>query len=286
MNVVPRYRHMVARLLEEKRPLRFVASRVLWRTGLCRLVTFDMDGAYRMRFHPSAISAALWQDRSFRREDLEVCQTILRRGDAYIDVGANVGQLAIVAARAVGETGKVVAVEAHPRTCSFLRDNVALNGLPQIAVHNVALGENEGHISFTSMSCDDQNHVVGGGAQERESAGLSVPMTTLDKLWPSAPVRLLKIDAEGFELRILRGGQQVLSRCDALYIEESEQNLARYGDSCQQVRETLRSAGFRLFARENGALREDPAILSGNRSQNLVVLHAARAVDLLDRFGI
>jgi FkbM family methyltransferase len=276
---------MVARLLEEARPVRFLASRLLWRTGLCRMVTFDMDGDYRMRFHPSAISAALWQDRSFRREDLEVCQTILRPGDTYIDVGANVGQLAIVAARAVGETGKVVAVEAHPRTCAFLRDNVDLNWLPQIAVHNVALGEREGHISFTSMPCDDQNHVV-GGALERESPGLSVPMTTLDKLWPQGHVRLLKIDAEGFELRILRGGGQVLSRCDALYIEDSGQNLARYGDTCQQVREALTSTGFRLFARDNGTLREDPPICSGNLSQNLVALHEDRAIDLFDRLAV
>lgn len=232
------------RLLSEDQPVRFVLGRLLWRTGLCRLITYQMPDGYRMRFHPSAISAALWQDRRFRTEDTDVIRKILRPGDAYVDVGANVGQLAIIAARQVGSAGLVLAIEPHPRTYRFLTENCALNGL-RIDTRNVAVGDREGTLPFTDLPLDDQNFVAtglpGGGRQ------VDVRVTTLDALVPERPIRLMKIDVEGFELHALAGGGATLSRCSCVYIEESSKNLARYGGTPERLHAALVDAGFTLL---------------------------------------
>ncbi len=233
-------------------------------------MTFGLPGGYRMRFHPSAISAALWQERSFRQEDVDVCTSILRPGDTFVDVGANVGQLSIVAARRVGRQGRVVAIEAHPRTFGFLRDNLALNQLDWVDARNTALGDEEGRISFTDLSLDDQNAVATPGA----TASVEVPLTTLDFLWPetAGDIRLLKIDVEGFEAKVLAGGASAIRRCAALYIEESERNLARFGSKPAELRHTLNGLGFEIFGWSADGWRRNPPFALGENSQNLMAL--------------
>ena len=232
-------------------------------------VTFRMPDGYRMRFHPSAISAAIWYEPEFRQDDLDVCRKLLRPGDTYVDVGANVGQLALVGAGRVGATGRVLAIEAHPRTFGFLKDNLALNPDARVEALNVAVGATEGRVSFTSLRLDDQNHV---SAQNDSGPATSVAVARLDSLCPPGRVRLLKIDVEGFELHVLEGATDVLARCDCLYIEESQRNLERYGGTVSQLRAMLTQAGFGIFAHEAKSLTADPGFPAADASQNLLAV--------------
>jgi FkbM family methyltransferase len=276
-------RHRIERLLEEESPGRFLASRLLWRTGLCRLVTFQMPDGYRMRFHPSAISAALWQDRSFRDDDVEVCRRVLRPGDGYLDVGANVGQLAIVAANRVGPAGSVLALEAHPRTYAFLKENCQLNGLSWVQIRNTAVGDHQGTVAFTDMTLDDQNFVASGGGG---SGGVvQVEMQTLDDLVPDRPIRLMKIDVEGFELQVLAGGPRTLSRCGCLYVEESRRNLARFGGTSEQLRQSLKGAGFEVFLYEEGHLSPAPEPTQADGAYNLLAIRPPLIAEIRDSLG-
>ena len=106
-------------ILREQNNLgRFIFSRVLKFSGLWRLKTIQRDG-YRLHLHPAMSSLSLWVNKE-RETDSRVLKALLRQGDTYVDVGANIGHLAIEASLLVGKSGQVYAFEAHPRTAGFL----------------------------------------------------------------------------------------------------------------------------------------------------------------------
>src|SRR4051795_62034 len=73
---------------------------------------------------------------------------LLRPGDTFYDVGANVGFMTLVGAPRVGPAGRVIASEPIPRLAAVVRANAALNGLAQIQVHELALAAAEGTARF------------------------------------------------------------------------------------------------------------------------------------------
>ncbi|MGX5830126.1 FkbM family methyltransferase [Mesorhizobium sp. 43Arga] len=277
-----KFRDFSDRLREEPHKFRFVLSRVLWATGLCRLITFNFPAGYRMRFYPSAISAGLWRDRHFRSEDVDFVAGYLRPGETFVDVGANVGQLSLVAARRVTSSGRTIAIEAHPRTCGFLRGNVRLNGFP-IEIHNVAVGSECGELFFTNFRSDDMNFAY--AASPRSGSALRVPVATLDSIICERRVDLLKVDVEGFECDLLRGAAQTLRNCRCLYIEDSEPNLRRAGSSRAELYDRLIDRGFELFHVREKQLERVSVQGAGPLTENLIAVRASDLPDALARTG-
>src|ERR1017187_7645019 len=154
--------HRYLQILREQPNLpKFLVSRVLWRTGLCSLFKIYKEG-YRLGFHPTALSVILWIDPQNRRIDEVFLKRYLKEGDIVVDVGANIGDLTLTAALAIGPKGKVYSLEAHPRTYGFLRKNVSFNDCSNIVLFNLALGDKESEIFFSDLKWDDQNHVSRG----------------------------------------------------------------------------------------------------------------------------
>ena len=73
-------------LLKGDRPVRNLAGRLLWQTGLCRRFTIRKDG-YVLRFFPSSVSCAYWIDPDARADDERVVTRLLDPGGTYVDVG-------------------------------------------------------------------------------------------------------------------------------------------------------------------------------------------------------
>jgi FkbM family methyltransferase len=165
----------VQRLRSEKRPFRFLASRLLWKTGMCRLFTIERRG-YRIRFEPTAMSASLWVDRDYSAADEGLFRALLKPGDVVVDAGANIGALTLCAATAVGPAGVVFSVEAHPRTFRYLTRNLQLNRCANVEAFNLALGERRDKVRFTTQRSDDQNAVATDGQ------GIEIDLCPLDEV--------------------------------------------------------------------------------------------------------
>lgn len=127
----------------------------------------------------------------------------LRPGDTFLDIGAHVGSFAMAAARLVGEAGRVIAVEAFPPTYQRLLRNIELN-----AFHNV---------TAFNLGVSDQFEVLKLGVKPDNSgcnSFLRPTKTTIDveckpllDILQNAKVdevAMLKIDVEGFEVRVLK----------------------------------------------------------------------------------
>lgn len=271
--------HALSRLREEPRPVRFLTSRVLWRTGLgARLgVRTRFAEGFSVRLHPAALAATVWLDPSYVHDDLVFLRRALRAGDRVVDVGANIGVLTLAAARRVGPTGAVIAIEAHPRTVAFLRENVAEDeAAGNVTIHHAAVAAEPGELRFSDHRSDDQNAV--------DSAGeITVPARRLDELVPPAPVALLKVDVEGFERFVLRGAAEVLASSKMLYLECDNRLTRRYGYAGAELVDDLLEIGFKVF-RVTGpdlvpVVREE----AGRTPVNLVA--AREPNELLRRWG-
>ena len=189
----------------------YVAEFMNQTTKLCRLLHIQRTG-YVLKFHPASVPMALWVDPHYSRSDSEAIRALLREGDSYVDVGANIGHLTIEAALAVGDTGTITAFEAHPRTAQYLRENVELNNLTRVRVAQLAVGDDFRRVTFSNIYSDDQNKVLPKGR------GITLPMVRLDAFFADEAITLLKVDV-GWEKFVFLGAGQVLENVSFVYFE-------------------------------------------------------------------
>jgi FkbM family methyltransferase len=184
---------------------------------------------------------------------------VLRLGDVAVDVGANCGFFTILAATLVGSSGHVVAIEPSPACLARLQINLALNGLTNVTVVDRVATEHSGEARFYLCSDNSGGNAlwnVGdypGNPKSRENPmAISVPATTVDdelRQRGMAPPKLIKIDAEGAEQRVLRGAMGHLAnrRIPFVVAELNEFALAKLGNSQQSLRGLMEGLGYSTF---------------------------------------
>ena len=175
------------------------------------------------------------------------------RGDVVFDIGAGVGGEVRLLSRLVGPTGRVVSVEAHPRTYGFLRRTIELNRLSNVTSLPVALAGVSGTVYLDN---DSENHIA-NGLVGREAGGMAVPGCTLAELMDRVGVDridLLKMNIEGAELAVLRAAaHDCLHRVRNVVISchdfKAEATGAAWQRTFAPVRDLLTAAGFVLRSR-------------------------------------
>jgi len=164
-------------------------------------------------------------------------------GDVVVDVGANIGTLTLSLATAVGTTGRVIAYEPQSLVHSLLATNAATNGASQIECVHAAVGDVAGDARIPKCIPERAGNV---GAAAITSGGDDddvevVELQRVDDLaLPSC--RLLKIDAEGFEPKVLEGARAT--------IEAHRPYLFVENDTVERSAVTLaalRALGYRAF---------------------------------------
>lgn len=175
-------------------------------------------------------------------EDMAFLLHLLRPGDLFADIGANIGSYTILASGAVGAHS--LCCEPIPTTFLHLLDNLNLNDLQGLVeACNCGIGEHEGTLSFT-VGLDTVNHVA-TGTEESSGATVAVKVVPLDALISDRPPRLIKIDVEGFETKVIRGARQTLSasELDAVIMELNGSG-ARYGFDETAIHRQMLDFGF------------------------------------------
>lgn len=140
----------------------------------------------------------------------------LRPGDTFWDLGANAGYHTLMGARAVGATGRVVAVEPDPYTCEILREQLALNGIGNCTLVQAAVSDRAGGTVLIRRASDPRGNALqqidNPAIDNKEGDAIQVPCLTLDHLALRHPApRLIKMDIEGAEVLALPGGRALLS---------------------------------------------------------------------------
>ena len=148
----------------------------------------------------------------------------VRPGMTVYDIGANVGQYALLFSRLVGPTGRVISFEPFPPAFERLEENVKLNDIRNVTALNLALADQTGQLSFSTAPGASSMGKLSNVELTFENAAnpkIQVETDRLDNIVSryGAP-DLLKIDTEGAAAVILRGAKDTLrAHKPAVYIE-------------------------------------------------------------------
>lgn len=173
-------------------------------------------------------------------------------GDTIIDVGAGIGEDAVVFSRLVGPKGKVISIEAHPDTFACLQATIDLSRLGNVVAVQCAIADADGTLTMSDESEHLANSVLKNGA------GIVVPARSLDSLIHEigiGEIALLKMNIEGAERAAMAGLSAIAPRIRNVAIS-CHDFVADSGAGDQFrtrsfVKQRLEELGFTIRQREN-----------------------------------
>jgi FkbM family methyltransferase len=195
---------------------------VRWDTPDTEMV--DVEG---LRLHvdkaDSSVSMPLARGH-YENHVLTFFKGFLREGMHVVDAGANIGLYSLLAARLVGPGGHVWSFEPNSENCRLLLAGALDNGLDNLSLHPLALGNERGYTYFTSALGSN------GGVLEQAKRSVMhpscriVPMARLDD-FALPRVDLLKMDVEGAEGLVMQGARDLIARCRPVVTAEFSDDM-------------------------------------------------------------
>jgi FkbM family methyltransferase len=197
----------------------------------------------------SIVTSVLVAEGDWFEHEMEFWRKWIKPGMTIIDVGANAGVYTFSAARAVGSTGRVLAVEPFSKCVRYLSETCRINNLDWVKVRAGAASDRNGTAKLSLSAASELNELVSEEDGDKKASGNfeEVECFTLDSLVAKENVRqvdFLKIDAEGHELQVLRGSDRLLKEFSPIILYE---NIADSTSSNLPVAKFLTGIGYKLF---------------------------------------
>lgn len=175
-------------------------------------------------------------------------QQLLKPGDTFLDVGANIGYFSMLASKIVGESGTVVSFEPSARALTRLTLHGCMNRCRNLLVCSHAVGEVAGRAALNWASAAN----IGGSTINR-GTGAHVEQIFVRRLDDvceelSLKPRLIKMDIEGFEMYALEGARQMLQQYHPNVIcELTGAFLKDHGQSSESLVRFMAELNYRAF---------------------------------------
>ena len=196
----------------------------------------------------------------FEPEILWVLLHVLKEGDTAIDVGANIGFFTLMMSRLVGETGKVIACEPGTNNLPTLWHHLDVNHVENVDVVSQPLWSTVGPVTFYLNPDDRSSNAMWDPAQWEQNVEakaypqkLTLEATTIDTLVTGfvdrKKIKVIKIDTEGAEQRVLEGAHTLLATFPPPFIiaELNPLGLPQAGCSAETLRCLMSDYGYRMF---------------------------------------
>ena len=238
--------HLPPDSLLERRGLRwFVSLRrtvsiSLRRRQLCLVRYRGGESSCR---YPGGMVIPFTMPRTPEQLEEETARTFFRSyrpcpGDVVVEAGAGIGTEVLVLARLVGARGRVVSVEAHPRSFARLESLCRLNRLRNVTCVHAALVDAPGTVTITDEEQAVKNTVLGS------SGSIDVPAETLDRLLSHLGIEhvdFLKMNIEGAELLALQGFGDGLQRTRHIAVACHDRRAEKGESASFRTKEPVRS---------------------------------------------
>jgi FkbM family methyltransferase len=210
-------------------------------------------GGLRLRLNPAdhVHNDVFWLGAKDTWE-VELGRRLLPEGGVFLDIGSNFGWYSLTLAREVGPGGQVHAFEPHPPTQERLQANIALNQLGGIIRPvPLALSDQPGQAPLVFREGNTGATRIESSSGEAGDGGQSVAISTLDEYASRVDlsrIDLIKLDVEGNEPRVLRGGERTLSRFrPPLLVEVNPPVLEEAGSSAGELADALNGQGYDAY---------------------------------------
>ena len=212
-----------------------------------------------------AVLACLIDAGELERGTRLLIQRLLKPGDVFVDVGANLGLHTLAAARAMQGRGNIIAFEPFEPTKRLLEKSVWINGFSEITeIHQAAVSNFTGHQKlFLGATSGHHSLFPLDVPSGLASQPVEVPLVRLDDVIQAGQkVTLIKIDVEGAELEVLESAASVIKHTPdiAFIVEFGPTHLKRTGHSTQQWLSAFTDIGliYRAINADTGMLEDWP----------------------------
>ena len=198
-----------------------------------------------IRCYPDSPSASLliYCNESPDYHEMNFIKRYLRPGDSFVDVGANIGVYSLLASSLIGSSGQIQAFEPGQKARSRLHENITLNELNNLQVHDYAIGESEGYVNFLT-DMDTTNRML--TAIDDGKPSTLVPLVRMDDVLITQ-FTLGKIDIEGAELLAFRGAKRLLAEANPpVWLIEINDSLRDLGFTEHEFKNWLLEHGYEL----------------------------------------
>ncbi len=205
--------------------------------------------------------------------ELTHLRRLLDRGSVFLDIGANFGYYALTLAEAFKGKCDIHAFEPHPVTHARLVKHIQWNDMANaVHTHRLALSDTVGTARMVERA-DNSGATRFSGSDD----GFEVQTVTLDEFAMAqrlTRVDCLKIDVEGVETRVLRGGCKTLEKFKPIVLIEFWQHgLAQAGSTIEELASVLEELGYLLFEPHSRELKRLTKLPVGDDPENVLCFH-------------
>lgn len=218
------------------------------------------DFAVYINRDDGTVGTAIASTHTYEPEVMRELNALLKPGDVYVDIGANIGFLSMLAAKRVGLAGTVIAFEPNPDNCALLRLSAQENGFRHVQVYQNAVADVAQSFMLESDGSNGRIITIAGadsgstfGATDETALShttktIVVAVVLDDMLAAQQRIDVIKIDIEGAEPRALAGMHALLKRHRPVIVSEFSPELIKVTSKVapETYLNDLRSLGYAL----------------------------------------
>lgn len=210
-------------------------------------VDINLVADIKLRCYPDSYSAAsVLYCGLYDYDEMNFVLKYLRPQDSFLDIGANIGVYTLLAASKIKQ-GTIHSFEVLPKNFQRLQENVQINDLDCVKLHQVAISNCPGNIELNLADGDSMAFI----ADEASQKTISAQADTIDNLLGNENLEnltLAKIDIEGAEILALQGASELLQRhLPKVWIMEINNTISNFKHEKNEVVELLESYGYKLY---------------------------------------
>lgn len=230
-------------------------------TNLCHLEIPNIKKPLKILTHDkhdTVISERIKKDKIWEPGETTLMTHLVKPGDTFVDVGANIGYFSILAGRLTGENGQVIAFEPERENFSLLEYNIKLNNLDHVTAAQLALSSESGtaDLYLNKNNLGDHQLFPSKNDSTRTTSKITLALGD-DQLADIKQIDFLKVDTQGSEYHVLKGLSSVIARSlpeMILLLEYTPNALRDAGIAPLTLLELLTDWNFNFYILTNSRL--------------------------------
>jgi FkbM family methyltransferase len=189
----------------------------------------------------------------YEKENFDFLKSCCGEGATILDIGAHIGLFSTIAAKITGVHGKIFAFEPSPATIPVLHQTIRINELDNLITPvNQAMGKEVGKMTFfvSDNEADNSNSLV-SYKEDRKLNAIETEVNTIDNFVMTkklSKVNFIKIDAEGAEYDVIRGGAAVFKKYRPnIILAIHPEPIAKKGDRMEDIYDFMEQLRYNIL---------------------------------------
>lgn len=184
--------------------------------------------------HDKYVGQAIINYGEYSDDEITLFKTLCNPDDTIVEIGSNIGSHTLPLAKYLNDGGKVYAFEPQRLVFQTLCANIALNSLENVYCYQKAVSSKKDELYIPDVNYNKEGNF--GGISLQKAGKEKVDVVKLDKFLNLSDLKLLKVDAEGMELEVLKGAKKTIKKHKPfLFVEndrfDKHKALVKYIDS-------------------------------------------------------